>query len=234
MGRLCVIKESPEIGQDTHGVLACLTTERHREDINPVNRINLAYCESPARRPSLSSAHQWRDYMPIFTIQDKKLVMWTGTSVSTSLLRSQLICTMFRVDRESKGLDGKKGGAVAYSIEHHADSSYVKLTLQGNASLAEFEEARSGARDQLARLKIGCILVDARQLDNMVTTLELFQFHSSHNQKLPHGVRIAGLVRSDQMEDGLFAENVAQNRGVMMKMFTDDQTALAWLSGQTD
>jgi hypothetical protein len=123
---------------------------------------------------------------------------------------------------------------VEYSIEYYPDNSYVKLTLQGDASLAEFEKARTGAGDQLARHQTSHLLVDARQLANTITTLELFQFNSSHSANHPHGVRIAGLVRSDQLDDGLFSENVAQNRGVMMKIFTDDETALAWLSGRTD
>ena len=121
-----------------------------------------------------------------------------------------------------------------YSIEYHPDNSYVRLTLQGEASLAEFEQARSDARNQLARHQTNCLLVDSRQLTTTITTFELFQFNSSHGTNHPQGVRIAGLVRDDQMEDGLFSENVAQNRGVMMKMFTDSETAVAWLSGQTD
>jgi len=123
---------------------------------------------------------------------------------------------------------------VEYSIEYDPDKSIVRLTLQGDASLAEFEQARSDAGNQLARHQTNYLLVDARQLVNTITTFELFQFNSSHSANHPQGVRIAGLARSDQMEDGLFAENVAQNRGVMMKMFTDDETAVAWLSDQTD
>ena len=121
-----------------------------------------------------------------------------------------------------------------YSIEYHPRESYIGLNLQGEPSLTEFERVSAEVGALMSKHHVIHLLVDARQLITVGSTLDLFQFHSSHNDKFPPGVRIAGLVKPEHLQDGMFAENVAQNRGVMIKVFTDDVSAIAWLNDRSD
>ena len=56
----------------------------------------------------------------------------------------------------------------------------------------------------------------------------MFEFITFHIEHLPRGVITAVLMRPDA-GDASFIENVAVNRGVTRRVFTDKQNAVEWL-----
>jgi len=118
---------------------------------------------------------------------------------------------------------------MAHAIEFVKDAKYVNVALTGDVTRNDLENARN--RTSLTLMVSNCrrILVDATCGNLKLSDLENYEFTSEHGSHFPRGVRIALVVRSDQLENLRFAETVAQNRGVRMVLFLDRIQALNWL-----
>ncbi len=97
------------------------------------------------------------------------------------------------------------------------------------------EEHQSG-RDEAIRVLtddgLGRLLVDARTIDARMSAVDDFKFTQEHESSGLLSVRIAVIHRADESERFRFIENVAVNRGVDMKVFTDPDQALGWLTAK--
>jgi len=118
---------------------------------------------------------------------------------------------------------------MAHAIEFVKDAKYVNVTLTGDVTRNDLENARNKTRLTLTASNCRRILVDATCSNPKLSDLENYEFTSEHESHFPRGVRIALVVRSDQLENLRFAETVAQNRGVRMVLFSDRIQALNWL-----
>ena len=76
------------------------------------------------------------------------------------------------------------------------------------------------------------VLVDIREAAIDDSAVDLLEFNSSHYDVLPRGCRIGVVAHLDATSAPAcrFAETVAFNRGIAMRVFTDDEEALAWLT----
>lgn len=68
------------------------------------------------------------------------------------------------------------------------------------------------------------LLVDVRKQTGLAGTMTLFDF----GVHLPHSIAFAVLCEL-HLEDHRFIENVARNRGIIVKDFDSEQNAIEWL-----
>ena len=118
---------------------------------------------------------------------------------------------------------------MAHTIEVVEGSNYVCMTLLGEITLSEIEEARAAAAATLADSGLDRLLIDATQLHSTMSTGENYKFTSDHSTHFGLGLRTAIVHRPDQAEGFRFIENVAVNRGQKMQQFIDEDDAVAWL-----
>lgn len=79
------------------------------------------------------------------------------------------------------------------------------------------------------RLGLTGLLYDGRALELRVGTLDLYDVGKSLASVASAGIRIAALAVPAQVAQVGFFEQVATNRGVALKMFTQEREALDWL-----
>ncbi len=118
---------------------------------------------------------------------------------------------------------------MTYTIDIVEDGNYVSLEYSADVTINTLQTSREEVILALTSNNWNRILVDATRADPRQSVMEDFQFTSEHKSRLPAGVRIALLVRPDQMSEFRFTENVAQNRGVNLMVFEDEVQAINWL-----
>ena len=118
---------------------------------------------------------------------------------------------------------------MSYKIEFAGNDGYVCLTYSDDVSVNEAERGREKAVDKIKSIKHKRLLVDIRCITSKLKISELYSFSSSHPGILPIGIKVALLVRFDDMKRGKFAENIAFNRGINLRIFNEKNEALKWL-----
>ena len=118
---------------------------------------------------------------------------------------------------------------MAYEIELVENGSYVRLTLVGAVTRVEHEEFRDKGVALLAESDWDKVLIDVTRSVHGMTVFDDYEFTSRHRTRLPLNLRAAIVHRSDQIERYKFIEDVAFNRGVGIRTFTDETKALGWL-----
>jgi len=114
-----------------------------------------------------------------------------------------------------------------YKVAREAD--YVTAEMSGEATEPEIRAmtaeliraSGSGARGALVEVRV------SRGLDLITTKRLVSEFPSLG---FPAGFRVAVLLLDDTSRSAAyFAEDVAVNRGIPLKIFTEHAAALAWL-----
>ena len=120
-------------------------------------------------------------------------------------------------------------GEMANTVELVKDAKYVRVVLTGEVTRNDLENARDKANRALTACGWNRLLVDVTQGNRKLSVAEDFEFTTEHQSSFPMGIRMALVVRPDELGYFRFTENVAQNRGVNMKLFLDKIQALNWL-----
>jgi hypothetical protein len=99
---------------------------------------------------------------------------------------------------------------------------------------AEFSiPAAKRAVDEMVNtcMKRNCtrVLFDCRRMTGPLSTMDRFDVAQYGSEKIERSIRIAMLGREDQVLPDKFFENVAVNRGMDLKLFTDIDEAVGWL-----
>ena len=118
---------------------------------------------------------------------------------------------------------------MAYSIELAKDAKYIGVFLTGEVTNNDLENSREEANRALIANKWNRILIDGTQGQPRISVVEDFEFVSEFTFRFPAGVRLALVVRHQEQGYFQFIEDVAQNRGANLKLFTDKGLALNWL-----
>ncbi|RKY82085.1 hypothetical protein DRQ07_02315 [candidate division KSB1 bacterium] len=75
----------------------------------------------------------------------------------------------------------------------------------------------------------GCrkLLSDTRKQESTPDAADIYNF----GKNLPHSIKLAVIVSENQptLDDVVFVDNVAYNRGINVKMFHSKDTAVKWL-----
>ena len=120
------------------------------------------------------------------------------------------------------------------SVRVEDQAKYVEVIHQGAVTLEELEGARREAADQLARHGITRLLIDGRGADiSAISDTDTFDFSAAHVSTFKELalLRIALVVHPDHAQLTRFAETVAQNRAVNLRIFFDASSARDWLAG---
>ncbi len=123
---------------------------------------------------------------------------------------------------------------MSFVAEKVDDKRYLLIDFEGDSTISELEESRASIKNILQESKkFREILVDMQKASLAVSTNDIHQFISSHRDELPPGCLIAVIVHPKDWDTALFAETVAYNRGIYMRVFQNNIHAYAWL-GITD
>jgi hypothetical protein len=127
------------------------------------------------------------------------------------------------------GFVGTGGFYVSFSAKEIMGDEYVLLQHEGTLTIEELYAGRVEARDLLEKNRWKRLLIDLSQASIGVRLIELFTFTVSHSETFPRYLVIAVVGNQENSQDTDFAEAVACNRGLRMKVFHDCDQARAWL-----
>ena len=111
------------------------------------------------------------------------------------------------------------------------NGKYVLIRHEGQFTRDEFEKSAVSTKNLLDEHRWNRLLVDLRGVTNRVPIVDVY-FIIEFDMKVFPFVQIAVVFPPSREEDGRFADNVAANRGVNLKSFTDYEQAVTWLTGQ--
>jgi len=103
----------------------------------------------------------------------------------------------------------------------------IEVKSLGEVSKDDIEQSIAKVREIYNERNIKKILVDTRRQETMPDTLDIFDLFST----FPREFKLALLIVESQAtaEDISFGETVGVNRGVLVKIFYDEEQALQWL-----
>lgn len=116
-----------------------------------------------------------------------------------------------------------------FTITKVIEHKYLLLTMTGDANLEQLIQAQSEIESTLADLGWNRLLVDISQMTSKLSITQDYEFTKSFAPTIPGKRKTATITSPDMVEDFHFHENVAQNRGINLKVFADRQQALDWL-----
>lgn len=120
------------------------------------------------------------------------------------------------------------------SIDVRPDGQYLEVVHRGVLTRDELEAARTEATRLLREHGLLRLMVDGRAADiTGLSDVDMFEFAAAHSSALPavDRLRMALVVPRAHAEVARFAETVAQNRGVNLRIFFDAGSARDWLTG---
>ena len=109
------------------------------------------------------------------------------------------------------------------------DAGYVSGALTGDVIEAELGVIREEMNSKLLEHDCRRLLVDATGISRLQSVFEDYEFTKQHRTELPQGTRHAVLIRPEHQEHMRFVEDVAQNRSINLRVFTDRDQAIDWL-----
>ena len=121
---------------------------------------------------------------------------------------------------------------MTHTVEIIDDAEYVRVVFAGEVTREEHESGRYDAIRALTSNGWSRLLVDVRQIDAKMSLSDDFEFTDEHQSTPIHYARTAVVYRAEESERFSFIENVAVNRGEDMKVFTDPEEAISWLTAK--
>ncbi|HET6489120.1 MAG TPA: hypothetical protein VFG28_05105 [Syntrophales bacterium] len=119
---------------------------------------------------------------------------------------------------------------MSFVVQKKDEKRYALLAFKGGVTISELEESRRALKDiALASNGYRKIIVDMQEASLAASTLDIHQFFASNKVEPPTACLIAVVVNPNNWADALFAENVARNHGICLRVFRNDFHARAWL-----
>jgi len=114
------------------------------------------------------------------------------------------------------------------------EDGIVEIVHTGQMSINEATESRTEAAATMAEHDLRLVLADVSATDHSKSTTDLYKFNASHYEVFPSFTRLAVVIPPDpdNAKPAEFAQTVAVNRGIMMKIFLDREDAMSWLKKQ--
>ena len=106
---------------------------------------------------------------------------------------------------------------------------YVLFDFAGEFNLEAGKQCIDAMVEACSQSKISRALLDCRNMTGEIEIMESFMV-AKYGVKMIGSISKCALVgREDQMFPDNFVENVAVNRGINLKLFTDVEKAVDWL-----
>ena len=107
--------------------------------------------------------------------------------------------------------------------------TYIRFDFTGQFSEVTGKQCIDAMVEACSQLQVSKALLDCRKMTGEIKILESFTV-AEYGGKMRGFLSKTALVgREDQMLSDNFVENVAVNRGVNLKIFTDVEEAIDWL-----
>ena len=114
-----------------------------------------------------------------------------------------------------------------FTISVQRNPLYTRFQVAGPASLKNYFDLIESGERQAAEPGMVNILVDLRQVAGRLTFTDQFFIGDVVSQKLSRLARMAVVVPGDPTSYN--TETVAKRRGVRLRNFSSEESALAWL-----
>ena len=118
---------------------------------------------------------------------------------------------------------------MAYFIKPIEEERCVSLAYEGKMPPWEIAAARHEAYGVLNARRWSRIMVDLTRLRSVPTSPQLFDFAKGFAGQVPLDVRIALVVRPEQVRDANLVEKVARKDGVFLSYFVAHGKAALWM-----
>ena len=125
---------------------------------------------------------------------------------------------------------GVRKDEMPFDVMYVEDSGYVAGTLMGDMEEKDLNAARNKMNAELVAHGCKKLLVDATGITQMQSVFADFDFTEEHQTELPLGTRHAVVIRPERKGHMQFVEDVAQNRAINLRLFTDRHDAIEWLT----
>ncbi|MES2924011.1 MAG: hypothetical protein V4819_20835 [Verrucomicrobiota bacterium] len=127
---------------------------------------------------------------------------------------------------------------MSIKLEIRPESDFLNVTAAGDFSLAEGKRTFLEMIKTVARHKVSKVLFDGRQLEGEPEAVERFYYGEFAANAFAESAKLGAVARSTRfafvleepvLDPQRFGENVAVNRGMLVKTFDNLQGARAWL-----
>ena len=144
---------------------------------------------------------------------------------------------MFRIAIWFAEEAGDKMSMMVTISAESAESGFLRARVTGSFSLSEAQRTFIEILEAVARTKVKKVLLDGRGIAGNPELIERFYYgeFAAHavwdftDHGVSHGTRFAYVLEVPVLDPGRFGETVAVNRGMFVKIFDNEQDALAWL-----
>ena len=134
--------------------------------------------------------------------------------------------------KEPLGSPGS-GGAPPPDLEITAREGILEARVTGDFRLERFKRQIETILQAAKERGLDRILVDVARMAGFeaLDTTDRFEMATHAARLAGNLVKIALVGRTPQLDRERFGEQVAQNRGLNIRIFVDEAAALAWLAG---
>jgi hypothetical protein len=143
------------------------------------------------------------------------------------LMREALGCAE---DVWPTGLVRVVGGTMAIHMSIEPRDAYVFVHLAGTPELGALTKYADQLLAACRRRRCRNILVDARQLTGLMAVFDRVELGLHFQKHWDQVIRIAAVVREEDLPEHRVFENVAANRGLRVRMFSSEGDAVSWLA----
>ncbi len=118
-----------------------------------------------------------------------------------------------------------------WEIEYNEDDKIIRIKTEGVLDTESEEKLRADVFNWIKRHNCFHLLLDHRQIKELkISTTGIYEIPKKYIiQNIPHNIKIAMLVPEAQLRDFKFYETVSNNSGYVVMLFTEIETAAAWL-----
>ena len=120
------------------------------------------------------------------------------------------------------------------SIDVLSKGTYIQVTYVGDFTRAEARRCIDVCTTSCLDHGLMRVLLDVRQMTGDMTVMDRFQTALYGIKLRKHKIKTAMLANDRIVLPDRFFESVARNRGIRIRVFTDEDQALAWLEEDTD
>ena len=118
-----------------------------------------------------------------------------------------------------------------HTLDFVKDKGYIHLRHSEEMTLSAIQGSQEGLLNLIQSHACNRILVELEKVDKLISTFEQYEFLLSSSKLLPDMVKIAVLVPPGLFMETRFSENVATNRGINYRVFSEKTHAVEWLTG---
>ena len=108
--------------------------------------------------------------------------------------------------------------------------AYIRFDYAGEFSEVMGKQCIDAMVEACSQVQLAKILLDCRKMTGEIQIFDSFEVAKYGVEMLGSAYKTALVGREDQMLPDNFVENVAVNRGVNLKIFTDIDEAIDWLT----